>query len=473
MLMKLKILFPILIVISLGIFPIKASIYEASHCLQTSSTCSNGENSITAYQHILAVEPWRIELWEKLAQTEMEEENWDAAITAFQKANDLDSLSPQGNSQVGFALLNAGQEERAIDHWLSIIEAGQASSSLYEKVFPILLKNLQIDIAEEVITSWAVFEPDNAQVQLQYGLLKLLRSHDEALDILKTAGTLDQDLNTTVQMIQRAVSQAHLQDDPAYQQLIIGRELSKLGYLLHAELLFVQAVQLNPSYAEAWAFLGEIQQQNGRDGLPALEKAFALDPDNFLTRSLLALYWQRRQEPEKALEIFKQFVEEYPDQIIWQVELSKTTAQNGDIPEGLRILLKALKNAPDNDAFIHIELANYCAAYNIELNTVGLPSARTALLIEGDTLRSLNAMGNILFALSDLNSAERYYLRALEQEPGDLNSLFQLGMIAYLRENADNARYYFQTVLSLSPPYSEIHDAAQRMMDSFSQDFTP
>ena len=284
---------------------------------------------------------------------------------------------------------------------------------------------------------------------------------------------MDQDLNPTVLMIQRAVSQAHLQDDPAYQQLIIGRELNKLGYMLHAELLFVQAVQLNPSYAEAWAFLGEIQQQNGRDGLPALEKAFALDPDNFLARSLLALYWQRQQEPEKALEIFKQFVEEYPDQLIWQVELAKATAQNGDIPEGLEILFDALNDAPDNDAFIHIELANFCASYNIELTTIGLPNARKALLIEGDTLRSLNAMGNILFALNDLDSAERYYMRALEQEPGNLNSLFQLGMIAYLRENADSARYYFQTVLSLSSPYSELYAAAQRMLESLGQNFIP
>ena len=471
--MKLKILFPILIVISLGLFPIKGSVYEASYCLQTSSTCPNGENSTTSYQHILAVEPWRVELWEKLAQTEMEEENWETAITAFQKANDLDALSSEGNSLMGFAFLNTGQEERAIQHWLAIIEAGQASVNLYETVFPMLLNNLEIETAEEVIASWAAFEPDNAQVRLQYGLLKLLRSHDEANDILGAAGNLDQDLKTTVLMIQRAVSQAHLQDDPAYQQLIIGRELSKLGYVLHAELLFVQAVQLNPSYAEAWAFLGEIQQQNGRDGLPALEKAFDLDPDNFLTRSLLALYWQRQQEPEKALEIFNQFIEEYPDQLIWQVELAKATAQSGDIPEGLKVLLNTLNNAPANDAFIHVELTNYCAAYNTELKTVGLPNARKALRIEGDTLRSLNAMGNILFALSDLDSAERYYLRSLEQEPGDVTSLFQLGMIAYLRENADSARYYFQTVLSLSPPYSELYAAAQRMLESFGQGFIP
>ena len=471
--MKLKLLFPILIAISLGLFPIKSSVYEASHCLQTSSACSNGENSTTSYQHILAVEPWRVDLWEKLAQTEMEEENWDTAIIAYQKANDLDVLSSEGNSLMGFAFLNSGQEEMALQHWLSIIKADQASSSLYEKVYPMLLNNLEIETAEEVIASWAAFEPNNAQVQLQYGLLKLLRSHDKAVDILKTAGTLDQDLNPTVLMIQRAVSQAHLQDDPAYQQLIIGRELNKLGYMLHAELLFVQAVQLNPSYAEAWAFLGEIQQQNGRDGLPALEKAFALDPDNFLARSLLALYWQRQQEPEKALEIFKQFVEEYPDQLIWQVELAKATAQNGDIPEGLEILFDALNDAPDNDAFIHIELANFCASYNIELTTIGLPNARKALLIEGDTLRSLNAMGNILFALNDLDSAERYYMHALEQEPGNLNSLFQLGMIAYLRENADSARYYFQTVLSLSSPYSELYAAAQRMLESLGQNFIP
>ena len=465
--MKIKILFPILISIALGLFPVKVSVYEASHCLGNFKACSKEMDTGAAYKHLLAVEPWRVDLWESLAQTEMEKENWTEAIAAFNQAADNGALSLQGRSMLGFALLNAGQEENAIQLWMNLIETQQAPADLYQEIFPLLLENLQIDLAEKVISKWAGVEPENAGVQFQYGLLMLLRSHETASSILDTAAELDPDFNASVQNLQRAISQAHLKDDPAYQQLTIARAAANQGFSLHAELLCVQAVQLNPAYAEAWAMLGEMQQQNGRDGLPALETAFELDPESFLVRSLLALYWQRQEKPQESIEIFSQFIEEYPDQPIWRVELAKATAQQGDIPAGLDILLEALKQAPETDAFVLVELANYCAAHQTELSTIGLPSARQALLIEGESPRALTAMGNVLFALNDLDSAQRYYQRVLALEPDNAVVLFQLGMIAYQQQDNTAARAYFNNVLSIVPQNSELYASAQRMLENF------
>ncbi len=47
-----------------------------------------------------------------------------------------------------------------------------------------------------------------------------------------------------------------------------------------AERAFSQACQLSPEYAEAWAYLSQAQEQLGQDGLPALNKAIALEPDS-------------------------------------------------------------------------------------------------------------------------------------------------------------------------------------------------
>jgi len=207
-----------------------------------------------------------------------------------------------------------------------------------------------------------------------------------------------------------------------------------------------------------------LQQQNGRDGYPALQQALALAPENTLVRSLFALYWQRADNPQKAVEVYSALAAENPQTAIWQVELANATAQAGDIPAGLEILVRAAQDFSE-DAEVNAALANFCASYHTELDTYGLTAARKALLLAPDSLEAQLAMGNVLFSLQDYKSAARYYQKALAIDPAALSALYQLGVIYFNQEAPDTARYYFEQVLFFAPENSEWARLAERMLE--------
>jgi tetratricopeptide (TPR) repeat protein len=328
-----------------------------------------------------------------------------------------------------------------------------------------LLAALRVIDAESAAQAWLAADPANPHAHLNAGLLALLRSHEAGLALVEQAAALDAGLVPLARSLSAAVARAQLESDPAYQQLLLGREAANLGYPLIGELLCAQAVQINPAYAEAWALLGELQQRNGRGGLDALEQALALDPESTLVRSLLALYWQRRDDPAQAAAVFAQLAQEQPETALWQIEAGRATGQAGDIPAGLAQLVEASLAFPA-DLSVWTALAEYCALYQIELNTYGLTAAREALRLAPQDPAARSAMGAVLFSLGDLESAARYFQQVLDAQPEDTGALYRLGLIAAQQDRLDDARWYFSRVLELAPAYAELHTLAARSLEA-------
>jgi tetratricopeptide (TPR) repeat protein len=179
----------------------------------------------------------------------------------------------------------------------------------------------------------------------------------------------------------------------------------------------------------------------------------------------LALYWQRQEDPAQAVGYFTQLADQYPAEVLWQIEAGKAMAQAGDIPAGLQLLVNASLAFPQS-VTVWTELANFCATYRIELQTYGLTAARSALRLTPDDPAARLAMGNVLFALDDLESAARYYQQVLDARPNDSNALYQMALLAVQQERLPDARYYFNRVLTTTPTYAELHILAQRSLEA-------
>jgi uncharacterized protein HemY len=67
----------------------------------------------------------------------------------------------------------------------------------------------------------------------------------------------------------QAIESGRLEDDPAYMFTRVGQALAAINEWRLAQQALLQAVEQNPEYAEAWAFLGEAQFQNGEDSFAA------------------------------------------------------------------------------------------------------------------------------------------------------------------------------------------------------------
>ena len=114
-----------------------------------------------------------------------------------------------------------------------------------------------------------------------------------------------------------------LNNDEGYRLTVIGRSLANMGEWEQAELVLTRATQANPSFAEAWALLGEAREQVSKDGLPDLEKAVETNPQSIMARAMLALYWGRLGEWDQAISHLQVASRVEPDRAVWRIEIGQ------------------------------------------------------------------------------------------------------------------------------------------------------
>lgn len=464
--MKAKILLPLLLALALGIAPVDTSLSAAQRCLHDTADCPADLSLLQAHEIVLKNQPWRVDLYPSAGMSAYAQEEWQTAIDYLTQAEARGLLDAAGLHTLALAYDHNGESESAIQRWLALLDDPHAPIDHLPALYQTLLASFRVEEAQQVLQGWLAREPENAAVWAQLGLLQFTQSHAEALRSLQTAAAYDPSYQPLVRQLDLASAQALLSAQPAYQQLTIGRELANQGYPLQGEILIAQAVKDDPNYAEAWALLGEMQQLNGHgDGLTALENALALNPDSPLVQGLLAIYWQRQGDAARALAFYRQLAQAEPQSLHWQVELARATADSGDIPAGYAIM-QSVVDAFSDQAQAWVALADFCAAYGMEVSAVGLPAARQALLMEPDDPRALTAMGHVLFALSDVNSAQRYYERALAIEPDSAALHYALARVWVQKQQPARARYHLQQALTLLPPNAALVTSIERVLEN-------
>jgi tetratricopeptide (TPR) repeat protein len=202
----------------------------------------------------------------------------------------------------------------------------------------------------------------------------------------------------------------------------------------------VRAETLNPSYAEAWAFSSEARQQLKQDGLPDLEQALALSPKSAALQALAGLYYRRKGDSQQALQHFMAAAEAEPQRGIWQVEIGSSYADLHNTQKGLEYYQKATGLEPENASIWRL-VAQYCLIHDLSVREAGLPAARQAAALAPEDPASADLMGQVMLALGDQASAERFLQQSLEKNADYPAAYLHLGQL-YLQQNRlDLAEY--------------------------------
>jgi tetratricopeptide (TPR) repeat protein len=254
--------------------------------------------------------------------------------------------------------------------------------------------------------------------------------------------------------------------DPALKSLAIGRILGALDEWELAAEVFGQAVQADVNLAEGWAFLGEAKQQLGQEGRVEIELALKLKPQSTLVLAVQALYWQRQGRPELALVALSRAAELEPANPAWQAALGNSAALMTDLPLALEYFRAAVRLEPNNPLYWRA-LGDFCVRYDIHLEDAGLPAARQAYLLAPDDPKTLDLLGAVYMGLEDLDSAERFFQRAVQAAPALVSAQLHLGQLYIQKGNNDKAAPYLEWVVSHAPgtPSAEV---AQRLLEQYS-----
>ena len=228
---------------------------------------------------------------------------------------------------------------------------------------------------------------------------------------------------------------------------------------------FRQAVAADGKNAEAWAWLGEAEQQMGQDGRAELDKALSLDSTNPIVHSMRGVYWMRQERGDQALAEYLLAAEYDPENPAWRVSIGEAYTLRGDLQAALASYLRATEMAP-TDVTVWRALASFSAQYNMQLEQVGLPAAQTAVELNGEDPLSLDTLGWTLALLERYDEARDTLEHALSLDPGLPQAHLHLGIVALQIDDWQAAKDHFQQARDLDLDGS-VGEQAQMLLNQY------
>ena len=286
-----------------------------------------------------------------------------------------------------------------------------------------------------------------------------------------------------------------LRPDFADAEVALGYALEELGRDDEAMLHYQAALQLNPRYAGAafnlerllvqmgqrmfhngrhaaleswtrlriaedpdagfvWKILGTSLQMQGKDSLPAWQRAAELLPEDVEVHSNLGDALQSRGQLEGAVASYRRALEIQPDSIEAHNNLGVTLQDLGQLDDAVASYRRALKIKPD-----HAEVHNNLGVALKDLGQLdgALASTRRALEIKPDFTEAHYNLGNALKDLGRLNDAVASYRRTLTLKPDYAEAHNNLGIALIDLGQLDDAAASYRRALKIKPDYAEAH----------------
>jgi tetratricopeptide (TPR) repeat protein len=465
-----------LIIALLGLVPLSVKVTEGFEMVHRAQDGAYPAAVAANLASIADQQPWREGLWEAAGQAAISANDGNTAGRYFARAAARGELSPDGYLAWGDADWLINSPNTALQIWEIAVQKGVDPSRIYSRQAEVY-RAVGDDLALIEILKMILEYPLAAELGLEsraglyYELGLLLAANDPASapTYLSQAMKLDPTLEAQIRSLNFAIQRELSQDDPVYLLVVSGRALANLGHWDLAERAFENATHLHPEYAEAWAYLGEAQQHTnaGQDSLVALNNALELNPRSIAANTFMALYWQRQEDPERALEYLQAVIELDPQNPALHVEVGNTVALLGDLEAGREHYYQAMELSHNDPKYIR-EFLHFSIRFNLNLREVALPVARQLMVINPEDPASLDAMGEVLFHLGDTLNAERFYLRALERNPDYDQVHLHLGGLYLLNGDRQLAEYHYGRVLETSRNARTIARAQQALDEYFS-----
>lgn len=371
--------------------------------------------------------PWRADLYELSGHAYFHAKEYARANDMYQIALEKDALSSAGWMAWGDVNYLNGNKPRALELWKQALEQVEFSNAIYLRLAQAAREDEDYAAAVQYLQDYLALEQDDALAHYQLGLLLTLSDTDEATAELNHASQLDGRFAPPAETLRAALSRASRAGTPAEKFVILGVGLGAVNEWTLARAAFESAVRADDTNAEAWAWLGEADQQNGRDGSAELDRALELNPNSSVVHGLRGLYFQQVGNYRAALTEYQIAASLEPQAPARFVSLGEAYAWTGDLIRALEAFQYAAALAPGDAAYWRA-LADFCGRQGIHLEDVGIPAAQRAVTLDGGAA-NLDTLGWLLLLDARYAEAERILSDALKADPQNASVHFHLGLL--------------------------------------------
>jgi len=408
---------------------------------------------------------WKAGLFEQAAHSAWQAGEIPVALGLYETALEKNGLTSNGKLTLGDIYSQTGDTASAIAIWGSVGLGTPDSASAFSRLASTERFLGNYSTAMQYWQEVLKIEPQNGEAHFNLGLFLMTIQPLDALPELMLARETNPELDEQVQVLRMGLNQASLQDNDAYQLVLSGRSLASTGAWDLALEAFSHAISADPYFSEAWAWMGEADQQLGKDGLPALKKALELDKNSVMSLALNGLYYRRQDQIDQAWSVYIRAATLDPTNSAWQEVLGELSAQKGNLIDALMYYQRAVDLSPQSPTSWRA-LAVFCVQYNVNIATIGLQAALQAIKLEPENWRSQDVMGQVYMAKGDLVNASLYFGRSIEIAPNQPESYLHLGYLNLLQDQRYDAYDNLVNAHRLDPDGS-VGWQAQRLLDQY------
>ncbi len=440
-----------------------------------SQAASSGDyiNAASDLAKVTNYYPWRTDLDEEAVRYLIQGGDAETTIQYFERPGMAGSLSVDEQILLGDAYQKIGDSSKAEVMWKEAAAQGE-STPAYQRLVDLYLQQKDYTAAVGSMEKLLTLNPSDTQLYYRVGLLYAATEPLRALPFLAQAAEIDPLHASSATALHDKIRTANLFDQPAYILLSSGRQLANMGEWEYAGEAFRRATDLDPQYADAWAFLGEAEQQiSGQTtsqfseaGLAELQRALKADPNSVLANFFMGLYWERRKDYSQAQNYLEQAIALNSSDPYFYSELGNILSKAGDLPAAKTAYEEAIRISSPGDPTFYCLLAQFALDNQIQIRELALPAARQALMLDPQDANSLDVMAQVMLSLQDYHSAERYASEAIKSDPEFAAAYLHLGT-AYLYLGQPSLAHQALHMAKNVEPDSWVAAQATRMLDYY------
>lgn len=298
--------------------------------------------------------------------------------------------------------------------------------------------------------------PADAEARLELGLLIALDDPSAAAAHLEAAVALGAGQERLASHALEIARAAPAGPPSAAYLVALGQELARAGRWSLAEAAFARSVELRPDFALGHAYLGLARDESGKDGGADLRRALGLLPGSSLIHTFLGRHWLSSNNLEAARAEFEAAATLDLSDPSPLAHLGEVHALRGDFESAEAAFRAAVGRAPNQPAF-WLLLAQHSLSREIEIDSLGIPAARQAVLLDPGLAAAWDLLGLGHLLLGDIDLAERLLRRSLELDPAQPGSRYRLGVVFRLQGRQALAEAQWRSTLELDPdgPFAE------------------
>jgi tetratricopeptide (TPR) repeat protein len=300
------------------------------------------------------------------------------------------------------------------------------------------------DAARNTLARLVVLRPDNAEALYLLGNLVAPEDRLLAVDYLSRAAA-DPAWTVRAQTVLTALGR-YQTETMTDAHTFLGVTLLGLGEWTLAERALVFALEANAVNPAALAYLGFARDQQGRDGLPDIEAALAMAPNDPQVYYVLGQHWSLVGDDEAAYEAFNQAYWLDTDNPALAAEVGTALKMLGDLAGAEEWLCVAVDLAPA-DARWYGLLAAFYADTGFQLDVGGHAFIEEAAELAPDDPDVQASLGWSFYQLGQYDRAYETLSRAISLDAGLPRARYYWGVVLeYFGDRAGAADAYWFVV---------------------------